>query len=248
MGFHKNFHMENSKKIGIIIIFSLFLIGCKNKPLIKEYPSIKNHLFLKYIEDGYLIFKNFSYSKGSNQMDSYIKDDSIHFKTVIYNNKEVKIKDIVDASTFDLLWNDSNDRNKVQNNYYLKDDNNLTYFKDKNYFYIFYEELFNMENPEYNLSKFFIAGKSNDYEVLGGMYVRVGNFIYYIGKKIENADPSTFKTFKVYMKYSEWQNTVAADSANIYDNARKIDYQEFKEMFFLDSRFDSLKKIYFPNN
>lgn len=128
MGFHKNFHMENSKKIGIIIIFSLFLIGCKNKPLIKEYPSIKNHLFLKYIEDGYLIFKNFSYSKGSNQMDSYIKDDSIHFKTVIYNNKEVKIKDIVDASTFDLLWNDSNDRNKVQNNYYLKDDNNLTYF------------------------------------------------------------------------------------------------------------------------
>ena len=83
----------------------------------------------------------------------------------------------IDIETFDLLFNEIEDRKKINNNYHLRYNDGIQskyYFKDKHHIYTCHSRV---------NSELFIAGSSSDYAVLGGDYLRVENAIYYGGKK-----------------------------------------------------------------
>ena len=107
--------------------------------------------------------------------------DTLDYST-IYNPKTKMYQPVsktIDIETFDLLFNDIEDRKKINNDYWLRYNEGMQskyYFKDKHHIYIY------TCHSQVN-SELFIAGSSSDYAVLGGNYLRVENAIYYGGKK-----------------------------------------------------------------
>ena len=59
-------------------------------------------------------------------------------------------------------------------------------------------------------------GKCDDYEVLGGEYLRVDDKIYSRGVEVTGADLASFHTIEVLRKYSEWQAILGKDKNHIY--------------------------------
>lgn len=172
--------------------------------------------------------------------------DTLYYST-IYNPKTKMYQPVsktIDIETFDLLFNDIEDRKKINNNYYLRYNEGMQseyYFKDKHYIYIYtcYSQVD---------SELFIAGSSSDYAVLGGVYFRVENAIYSGGRKIDGADVNTFRTRKETLRKSEWEETIGLDKNYIYINDKPIkSREEFNKIF--DDRFlftdPALREQYF---
>ena len=144
---------------------------------------------------------------------------------------------IIDIKSFDLLYNDDNVKKQVNNEFYLRDGNDY-YFKDKNYIYMYKDD----STDENNFPFFFIAGKSNNYKVLGGAYLQIKNIIYCKGEVLKEADVKTFKTVKMQRRDSEWSITVGLDKRNIYLYNRKIEKSQLLSYVLpiYESKIDSL--------
>lgn len=152
--------MENKKKIIYVIFLLSFLISC-----IQEIKN-KNYILFK---EKKLYFKHHTFSEKSKQENSYKEGDTIFFGGVIVNDKIIENTKIIDATTFDVLYNDSTARAKVKNEYYLRGEN--YYFRDKKYIYIYQDNILDSKTSPI----FYIGGKVDDFDVLGGSYLRVGN-------------------------------------------------------------------------
>lgn len=159
--------------------------------------------------------------------------DTLDYST-IYNLKTKMYQPVsktIDIETFDLLFNDIEDRKKINNDYWLRYNEGMQskyYFKDKHHIYIY------TCHSQVN-SELFIAGSSSDYAVLGGNYLRVENAIYYDGKKIDGADVNTFRTKNEIRHDSEWDETIGLDKNYIYINDKPIKSREEFDKKFDDS-------------
>ena len=231
MGFYKNYIMENTKKIVCGFFFISFIISCGS--------SIRNKIYIKK-KDKHVFFKHFTFNEQGNQDGSFKQSDSIFFSKVIFENQNILNENIIDTESFDALYNDINDREKVKNDYYLRGDD--YYFKDNKYVYIYVDDVTQFIKP-----KFFIAGKINDYNILGGSYLKVGNKIYCKGVEIENVDIKTFKIAKMRLKYSEWFQTIGFDKNAFYIENRKEDKSKLNlyKNYISEIDVDSLQKAYF---
>lgn len=223
--------MENTKKIGFLFLIFLIL-SCTH--------NIKNMKYLRQ-EKGELFFKHRTFAPFCSQKGCIKKGDSVFFENVLYDNKLIKNKKIIDEASFDLLSNYAIDRKKIKNEYYLKSGNDY-YFKDKNYLYV-YRDDFTIPN---NTPIFFIAGNTNNYEVLGGGFLRVENKTYNKGNEIKDVDLKTFKTARMILKNSGWFITIGIDKNGFYLGDSIIDKSEFPKYKneILGINTDSLQAAY----
>lgn len=223
--------MENKKKIICGVFFLPFLISC-----IQEIKN-KNYIIFK---EKKLYFKHHTFSENSKQENSYKKGDTIFFGAVIINDKIVENTKVIDPTTFDALYNYATERAKVKNEYYLRGED--YYFRDKKYIYIYQDNILDSKTSP----MFFIGGKVDDFAVLGGSYLRVGNKIYCKGIKLEDVDISTFKTATLRLKNSEWYQTIGFDKNAIYIENRK-EYTSNLKLYknrIIGINLDSLQNFY----
>jgi len=232
VGLYKHYRMENTKKIVGIYLVLLFFISCTYS--IKN----KNYLIKKKNE---LYFKHRTFSTQIKQEGSFKEEDTVFFKNVYYEGKMISNKEIIDPGSFDLLYNDSSMKNQVNNEFYLRGGNDY-YFKDKNYIYMYRDDI----TKEDNFPFFFVAGKSNNYKVLGGAYLQIKDEIYCKGELLNEADVKTFKTAKMRLQHSEWFITIGFDKRKIYLENRKIDKSQLH--LYVDRIYeintDSLSRMY----
>ncbi len=196
--------MENTKKI---ILYNLFFLAVCYSCTHQKVKTIKNTHFLTRDSVKNVVFKAYNYNHLTNTEDYFIKNDSVFYKYVVNDGEKIKISKIVDVETFDLLYNDSSKHNSAHDKYSVTHPLN-SYFKDTNYVYI-YQYL----SP---IPVFFKAGKSSDYTLLGGSYVKIGNCIYWRGERLEDVNIETFKTLKVIERSSEREAFIGVDANHIY--------------------------------
>ncbi len=171
-----------------IILYHLVLLTTCFSCTPQKVKTIKNTRFLTRDSVDNVVFKAFNYNHLTNTEDYFIRNDSVCYKYVLVNGKKEEISHIVDIETFDLLYNDNSEIDRINDlNDVSYPANN--YFRDINYVYI-YQYL----SPTPVLFK---AGSSSDYTVLGGNYVRIGKCMYWRGEKLENVDLTSFKPLKV---------------------------------------------------
>ena len=77
---------------------------------------------------------------------------------------------------------------------------------------------------------FYIGGKSSDYEVLGGSYLRVGGKVFCKGALLGGVDLHTFKTYKLLMENSEWYK-IATDKNKLYIENLILDKDDYFQSF-----------------
>ena len=215
--------MENKTKIIYFYLVILFFVACKAE----QGVSVRNPE---------LIAKN-----SSSQLSVKLKPYNGKGESYIYFSRvmtvEGKYKDVAKAvhiNTLDYLFNFSEDQSKINNLYYKKNpiDN---YLKDKNHIYIY-----DWDRDE---AVFFIAGLVQDYKVLGGAYLQVGNKVYWRGKHVEIADTGTFKTINVLRKHSEWEATIGMDKYALYNGDQKMNFSTASSHYFFES---AILERYFP--
>ncbi|MGO3183421.1 MAG: DKNYY domain-containing protein [Aequorivita sp.] len=217
--------MENSKKI-IWFIYVLFLFSCQGQ---NDNTQIKNKdLFTIKDGDNELTLKLPINSK---------ELDCLFLSEITDEGVTKKVSEVIDFKTFDYLYNFKEDSTKINNEYYVVNpvDN---YFKDKNYVYVFQ----NMNE----IPNFFIAGKTSNYDVLGGAYLNVRNVIYWRGNIVNGADVKTFKTINVSRNKSEWRATIGMDKNNLYNGNQIMTLENAKNSYFLSK--DLLKKYFEINS
>ena len=149
-------------------------------------------------------------------------------KSVKMNGKLYPLSDVVDCKSFINIY-DSEDSVARRNNEYYRINPIVNYFKDKNYLYFYIEQ----EKPPYD-DFLTVMGKCDDYEVLGGEYLRVGDKIYSRGVEVAGADLASFHTIEVLRKYSEWQAILGKDKNHIYLYDKPMTKSQ-SEGFIIDS-------------
>lgn len=209
--------MENTTKIIVKTFFGCFLL-ISLFGCIQKNNNIKNTDIL-YVDKktGNLIFKPY---------------DSMQITEVIDGNKIKKLKEVVDEKTFDLLYNFREDSLKI-NNIYYKYNPVTVYYRDENFIYFLIDSV---------LVK---KGDSNEYEVLGGAYLKLHNKIFWNAKEIRDVDIKTFHTINVMREKSEWSKTVGVDKNYIYNGNLIMEESVFDKLYW--ENIDSLRKQYFPN-
>lgn len=236
MGLHKNNLMENSKKMILYSLLVFFFFSCKGQE--KESEKI-NKTFIQQDKVGNLWIKVPCFLDEKKADNFYIKNDSIFFKSVTTSkNIQVENKNIIDIKTFVPIPLNEAEKGKINNSYYI---NNpfYNYFRDKNYIYIYSEENF--------LSPTFLQiEKPNNYELLGGAYIRINDKIYWRGLEVLNADISSFKVINVQRNKSEWEASIGTDQKHIYSGDKIMIYQEFSKNYLWNNQVEYQKK-YFPN-
>lgn len=207
--------MENSKKItGKIFIFGITffsLLACFNKG-----NDIKNSNLLYFDKTGKLVFT---------------PHNSTHIIHVIDDNLIKDLEEVLDETTFDLLYDFKEDSLKI-NNIYYKHNPITTYYKDKyNIYFLTDTILVNM-------------GKNSEYKILGGAYLKLNNKIFWNAKEIKNVDIRTFHTINIFREKSEWLKTVGLDKNYIYNGNVVMNETMFEKLYWNNT--DSLRKQYFP--
>lgn len=171
----------------------------------------------------------------TNEGDWHIKtDDSKWIKEVITDSEELPVSEIIDFRTFDYLYKYKDDSIKFNNTFYSHNPSKV-YFKDKRFLYF----LVNDSSGDALLYK---KCKSNEYELIGGEYLKIFPNVYWQTKKINNADYQTFKTMNVSQNKSEWGITIGIDKNNIYYGADIITKTIFETLYWTNK--DSLKIHY----
>lgn len=149
-------------------------------------------------------------------------------KYVKMNGKLYPLSDVVDCKSFINIY-DSEDSVARRNNEYYRINPIVNYFKDKKYLYFYVQQ----EKPPYD-DFLTVMGKCNDYEVLGGEYLRVGDKIYSRGVEVAGADVASFHTIEVLRKYSEWHAILGKDKNHIYLYDKPMTKSQ-SEGFIIDS-------------
>lgn len=196
--------MENKKKI----VFFLFLT------LLGSLAACNRHCPCTQQGTGFVWH--------SEPKEANVLHISIHPSILPFSGKNLEVKyvkmngalhpvsEVVDCKSFINIY-DSEDSVARRNNEYYRINPIVNYFKDKNYLYFYIEQ----EKPPYD-DFLTVMGKCDDYEVLGGEYLRVGDKIYSRGVEVAGADLASFHTIEVFRKYSEWQAILGKDKNHIY--------------------------------
>lgn len=196
--------MENKKKI----VFFLFLT------LLGSLAACNRHCPCTQQGTGFVWH--------SEPKEANVLHISIHPSILPFSGKTLEVKyvkmngalhpvsEVVDCKSFINIY-DSEDSVARRNNEYYRINPIVNYFKDKNYLYFYIEQ----EKPPYD-DFLTVMGKCDDYEVLGGEYLRVGDKIYSRGVEVAGADLASFHTIEVLRKYSEWQAILGKDKNHIY--------------------------------
>jgi len=108
--------MENTKKIIGCILLVLTICSCSSQ--VKK--TIKNTLFLVEDSTQNVVFKIPNYNKVTSSENYYVKNDSVFYKYIANQGENIKISDVIDVETFDLLSNDPIDKKKVDNPIYWR--------------------------------------------------------------------------------------------------------------------------------
>ncbi|MPS72958.1 MAG: hypothetical protein E2590_07365 [Chryseobacterium sp.] len=204
--------MENSKKI-IFYFVLLILFSCSGQE--------KSDFILKKNDN---VFFKAPYLLGEKKAPNFfVKNDTIFFKMLKINGIEKEIKKNIDIETFTLIPNNEKEKKEINNSYYLNNPY-YNYFKDKNYIYIYRDDLV---TPE-----FFQVGKASEYKILGGAYLKINNKIYWRGIEVLNADINSFKVINVQRKKSEWQASIGIDNKHMYLGNKIMGYEEFSKNYF----------------
>lgn len=208
--------MENTKKIVLIIISFLCLISC-NSQNSKEL-HLTNNLFKD--AKGNIIFAVNDYEKTKEQKGMTVKNDSIYFSHVydIKTNEYKKNNEVIDWKTFRNIFNNPKNEKKVNDEQSEVAYN--CYFEDKNNFYLY---------PFLGTKLFMIKG--NNYEVLGGAYLKINNEIYWRAEKIPFVDLNTFKTIRLRSNVDYYQTSIGMDKNHLYMGNKIMTYDVFKENF-----------------
>ena len=204
--------------ISSILVLLLFLsCGFGDTASENKYLTVKNNQ---------LYFRSKTLNNVSFQQGSFIEKDTIFINKILtekgwYEN----VGNVIDPKTFKPLYDDKDVGKKVDNEYYLKEDAEDYYFIDKNYIYIYKDDLIARKID------FYIGGKSSDYEVLGGSYLRIGGRVFCKGTLLEGVDLRTFKTYKLLMENSEWYKTIATDKNKLYIENLILDKDDYFQSF-----------------
>ena len=210
-------HFRENRKIALSLLLLLLLsCGLGDTASENKYLTVKNNQ---------LYFRSKTLNNVlSFQQGSFIEKDTIFINKILTEKGQYEnVGNVIDPKTFKPLYDDKDVRKKVDNEYYLKEDAEDYYFIDKNYIYIYKDDLIARKID------FYIGGKSSDYEVLGGSYLRVGEKVFCKGTLLEGVDLRTFKTYKLPMKNSEWYKTIAADKNKLYIENLILDKDDYKK-------------------
>ena len=204
--------------ISSILVLLLFLsCGFGDTASENKYLTVKNNQ---------LYFRSKTLNNVSFQQGSFIEKDTIFINKILTEKGQYEnVGNVIDPKTFKPLYDDKDVRKKVDNEYYLKEDAEDYYFIDKNYIYIYKDDLIARKID------FYIGGKSSDYEVLGGSYLRVGGRVFCKGTLLEGVDLRTFKTYKLLMENSEWYKTIATDKNKLYIENLILDKDDYFQSF-----------------
>lgn len=194
--------MENKKKI----VFFLFLT------LLGSLAACNRHCPCTQQGTGFVWYSDPIEGKVLHVIPYTLMAEKYEYvvKSVKKNGKLYPVSDVVDCKSFINIY-DSEDSVARRNNEYYRINPIVNYFKDKNYLYFYIEQ----EKPPYD-DFLTVMGKCDDYEVLGGEYLRVGDKIYSRGVEVAGADLASFHTIEVLRKYSEWQAILGKDKNHIY--------------------------------
>lgn len=222
--------MENSKKIIVVFLVTIFIFISCSKTYKKEIQQIT-------IKDTNLVVKD---STGKYILNLIELGGNKEVKEV-YNPTDstfYNITDKIDLETFQSLGRTKRYKNKVNDHYKINYVDN--YYFDKNYIYIYVYRDYYVNKP-----KFFIAGSSKEFEVLGGDYVSVGSKIYCSGVETKNVDAKNFTTIDLWRKHSDREFSIGTDGLYLYDSKGKIISKEsLLHYFYLDEDDPILKKYY----
>jgi len=87
--------------------------------------------------------------------------------------------------------------------------------------------------------------KPNNYELLGGVYIRINDKIYWRGMEVLHVDVNSFKVLNVQRNKSEWQASIGTDGNNLYHGNKIMSHNQFIENYFWKDK-DFFEKKYFP--
>lgn len=236
--------MEN--KIKIIVFVAFIVLSCSRENNNSHQQQNTNDIQVENLESVYQgYFSNGYIGKivyQDEQMCFKVKyshcikigEEFITAKLTTIDGHIIDIKEIVDTTTFRIVGLSVEEKNSINNAYYLGGRMNC-YYKDKNNLYAFLDN----ENPEY-----LILGSWKDVSLLGGNYLKIKHRIYSKGIHIPQADVATFHTLNIgqFHRKSEWSITVGLDENYIYFNEKIMDFKMFKDVIGTN---DSLKQIYF---
>ncbi|RAJ08011.1 DKNYY domain-containing protein [Arenibacter echinorum] len=173
-------------------------------------------------------------SRGENGKWSIILEEDVLIDMVYVDNKAIAIDKTIDCKTFNYLFKFSEDSLKLNNTYYTHNPPK-NYFKDKNFIYFLM-----CATPENcQLVK---KCSVNEYELMGGEYIKIYRNVYWQGHKIHNADANTFNTMNVIQDKSEWELTVGFDKNFIYNQASVMSKKRFESLYWINK--DSLRLYY----
>ncbi|WP_312342505.1 DKNYY domain-containing protein [Chryseobacterium binzhouense] len=217
--------MENSKKVIFYFVLLILIFSCKGQE--------KNDFILKHNNNVFVKLPSLLGER--REKNFFVKNDTVFFKTVKINDIETEIKNSIDIETFALIPINIREKKEINNPYYLSNPF-YNYFKDRNYIYIYRDDL---PTPE-----FFQIGKANEYKILGGAYVKINKKIYWRGIEVLNADINSFKVINVQRNKSEWQASIGMDEKHIYSGDKVMDYEEFSKHYFLNDQILSWCKLH----
>ena len=233
--------MENQTKItqlSFILIVIFFIIACpaQNYSVEEKQNTPKTEaLFITNNTENYL-----SGYPSDSILDIYsvvlkkskIGDLSLEFpwknikvtKVIVPNKKEFLLNEIIDQSSFSLFTPAYDTHTppslKEAPYYYLRSDNNIYHYRDKNYTYAWSEKT--------NVLR--VIDSSNNCQDLRFGYLRCQQSIYFEGNQITEADADTFNTDDLLKQKSEWNFGMAMDKNHLYIWGRTISHKDLPQL------------------
>jgi len=117
----------------MLVIFLLLSCGFGDTAGENKYLTVKNNQ---------LYFRSKTLNNVSFQQGSFIEKDTIFINKILTEKGQYEnVGYVIDPKTFKPLYDDKDVRKKVDNEYYLKEDAEDYYFIDKNYIYIYKDDL-----------------------------------------------------------------------------------------------------------
>ncbi|OXA89513.1 DKNYY domain-containing protein [Flavobacterium hercynium] len=220
-------HIIKMNKTVLYLLLLVLLISCKAQN--KEIKLLSNNLYKD--DKGNIIFRIRDLEGLKEEKGMTVKNDSLNFSHV-YDSKTntyIKNNEVIDWETFDNIFNDPKNVEKTK-----EKQNGITfycYFSDKNNTYLY---------PF--LSTRLLLIKGNDYEVLGGAYLKVNNEIYWKAKKLKSVDIETFKTVQLVNTADYHELSIGSDKDHLYGGNEIMSYKEFKDRYRTD---EELERKYF---
>lgn len=229
--------MENQKKI-IFLLFILCCFGCKNNKC-----NCTTETFSLYVDSlGQQVLKIKEHRYDSGSYVGFVKT----------GNKLEKIEDFIDCESFQNIFDGID--SIMLGNFYYKYNHITTYFKDKNYIYFYLKDYARIPTFPYRPNYLVNMGKSNEYEVISGPYLRIGNQIFYEGNKVKKSIGND--VYSMEIETFCLNDTLASDESEYTDGVfslvtRPIIVKQkllFKKSGKIQRQFDiPIKNIYRTN-